>query len=64
VLLAEAGCCEDSEETAASYTKKGNRFHLCFLRPAGSDMTRGRYTFGQPCEACSKTAGLLGGQQP
>ncbi len=38
-LLAEAGCCEDSEETAASYTKNGNRFHLCYsFGLLGSDM--------------------------
>jgi alpha-glucosidase len=38
-LLAEAGCCEDSEATAADYTKHGNRFNLCYaFGLLGSDM--------------------------
>lgn len=40
-LLAEAGCCEDSERVAAEYTKKNKRFHLCYsFGLLGSDMTK------------------------
>lgn len=40
-LLAEAGCCEDSEGTAAAYTQKNKRFNQAYsFSLLGSDMTK------------------------